>query len=70
MSLSSDGDMLAVGGPYDNSSVGATWIFLSDGSTYQQVGPKLVGNGTFVDQGKTRSICMRSHIAECTFIDA
>jgi hypothetical protein len=52
VSLSADGNTLAVGGPYDNSSVGATWIFIrtftpgnpSEGIWTQQ-GPKLVGTG-------------------------
>lgn len=45
VSLSSDGTFLAVGGPGDNNGLGATWIFVYDGSsTYQQLGEKLVGN--------------------------
>lgn len=43
VSLSTDGRILAVGGPYDNQSIGATWIFEFDGSSYQQRGNKLVG---------------------------
>ena len=73
MSLSSDGDILAVGGPYDNSGVGATWIFLSDGTTYKQLDLKLVGNDASGStyQGKTRPTCiMQSHIAGCILIDA
>lgn len=46
MSISSNGSVLAVGGPYDNGEVGATWIFLYNGSTYQQLGQKLVGTGS------------------------
>lgn len=41
VSLSSDGRILAVGGPLDNFRAGATWIFVYDGSTYQQFGRKL-----------------------------
>ena len=46
MSLSSDGHLLAVGGPWDNNGIGAVWIFVSDGSTgsYHQMGDKLVGS--------------------------
>lgn len=43
MSLSSDGQILAVGGIGDDFYVGATWIFAYDGSVYQQLGEKLVG---------------------------
>lgn len=46
VSLSFDGRVLAVGGPSDNASEGAAWIFKFDGSTYQQIGSKLVGVGS------------------------
>lgn len=46
MDLSSDGHILVVGGPYDNNGVGATWVFENNGSTYQQLGRKLVGLGS------------------------
>ena len=46
VSLSSDGLTLAVGGLGDDSGVGATWIFVFDGSAYQQLGVKLVGSGS------------------------
>ena len=55
MSLSSDGSILAVGGPLDNNNVGATWLFRYDGSGgYTQLGDKLVGTGYdgFAWQGK------------------
>jgi hypothetical protein len=45
VALSSDGDTLAVGGPINNTSIGATWIFTRSGGTWtQQAGP-LVGTG-------------------------
>lgn len=58
MSLSSDGRILAVGAPYDNDWIGATWIFKYDGLTYKQWGNKLfdiVGSADFLSrprQGK------------------
>ena len=69
MSLSSDGRVLAVGGPGDNDYVGATWIFVSyDDLTdqnsgniaYQQLGTKLVGSDYSGEsqQGKTRPTCI------------
>lgn len=54
VSLSGNGSMLAVGGPFDNSIVGATWVFQFDGFKYNQLGSKLVGTGYKNDssQGK------------------
>lgn len=45
VALSSDGNILAVGGSTDNTNVGATWIFTRSGTTWSQQGSKLVGNG-------------------------
>jgi hypothetical protein len=45
MSLSSDGNTLAVGGYQDNSNIGATWIFTRSGGIWTQQGNKLVGTG-------------------------
>jgi hypothetical protein len=46
VSLSSDRRTLAVGGYADGGNKGATWIFVSTGTTYQQLGMKLVGSGS------------------------
>lgn len=43
VSLSSDGTLLAIGGPGDNGSIGATWIFAYSNGTWAQVN-KLIGN--------------------------
>lgn len=59
MSLSFDGQVLAVGGPGDNNKLGATWIFECDGSRYKQLGIKLVGidpSGSLAFQGKEKII--------------
>jgi len=45
VSLSSDGDTLAVGGYNDNTGIGATWIFTRSGSTWSQQGSKILGTG-------------------------
>ncbi len=50
VSLSLDGHRLAVGGPFDSGGVGAMWIFLSNGMTYQPLGFKLVGSGGASDE--------------------
>jgi antibiotic biosynthesis monooxygenase (ABM) superfamily enzyme len=44
VSLSADGNTALVGGPFDNSGVGATWIYTRSGSTWTQQGSKLVGS--------------------------
>ena len=46
VALSADGNTLAIGGFYDNSFAGATWVFTrSSGTWTQQTAPKLVGTG-------------------------
>jgi len=45
VSLSADGNTLAAGGQNDNSSIGATWVFIRSGTTWTQQGTKLVGSG-------------------------
>jgi len=51
LSLNSNGDILALGGPYDNEdpgtlyAIGATWIFTRSGGVWSQQGSKLVGTG-------------------------
>lgn len=42
VSLSSLGDIIAIGGPGDKNGIGAAWIFVYAGSGYQQLGTKLV----------------------------
>jgi phospholipase/lecithinase/hemolysin len=58
VSLSSDGNTLAVGGYTDNSNIGATWIFTRSGSTWTQQGSKLVGTGSTgaANQGSSVSL--------------
>jgi hypothetical protein len=45
VALSADGNTAIVGGPDDNSSVGAAWVFTRTGSAWSQQGNKLVGTG-------------------------
>lgn len=45
VSLSSDGNTLAVGGPYDDSNVGAVWIFTRNGNIWSQQ-TKIVPTGS------------------------
>ena len=41
VALSADGNTALIGGPYDNGSVGAAWVFTRSGSTWTQQGSKL-----------------------------
>ena len=43
--LSADGTTAIVGGPGDNGSIGAAWVFTQSGGSWSQQGLKLVGNG-------------------------
>ncbi len=45
VSLTSDGDTLAIGGPGDDSGLGAAWVFTRSGSTWTQQGSKIVPTG-------------------------
>jgi hypothetical protein len=44
VAVSGDGNTVIVGGPEDNGSVGATWVFTRSGSVWSQQGTKLVGS--------------------------
>lgn len=45
VSLSTDGNTLAVGGPIDNTNNGATWVFTRTAGVWTQQGAKLIGTG-------------------------
>jgi Histone H3 K4-specific methyltransferase SET7 N-terminal len=45
VALSADGNTAVVGGPYDNRSTGAAWVFNRNGGVWTQQGSKLVGTG-------------------------
>jgi hypothetical protein len=45
VALSADGNTAIVGGPGDNSSIGAAWLFTRSGSAWSQQGAKLSGAG-------------------------
>jgi lipocalin len=53
VSLSDDGNTAIVGGPVDNGSTGAVWVFTRSGGVWTQQGDKLVGTGAvgFAFQG-------------------
>jgi hypothetical protein len=45
VALSADGNTALIGGPGDNNSKGAAWVFTRSGSTWTQQGGKLTGAG-------------------------
>jgi uncharacterized protein (TIGR03437 family) len=45
VALSADGNTAIVGGPRDNSDVGAAWVFTRSAGVWTQQGSKLVGSG-------------------------
>jgi hypothetical protein len=45
IAISADGNTSIVGGPFDNSSAGAAWVFTRSGGVWTQQGGKLVGTG-------------------------
>ncbi len=60
LSLSADGNTMAVGGSFDNSAAGAVWIFSRSGSTWSQVGSKLVGTGAIGASQQGYSVSLSS----------
>ena len=45
VALNANGNTAVIGGPGDNNSNGATWVFTRSGSTWTQQGSKLIGSG-------------------------
>jgi hypothetical protein len=45
VALSGDGNTALIGGPWDNDSAGAAWVFTRSGETWSQDGEKLTGSG-------------------------
>lgn len=72
VSLSLDGCILAVGGPYDNNWKGATWVFVYDRSTYQELDTNLTDtdvSGISLLRGKDKSsTCIMCYIDKVSLI--
>ncbi len=58
VSLTSDGNMLAIGGSGDNANRGATWIFTRTGGIWSQQGLKLIGSGFSGNSGQGFSVSL------------
>lgn len=58
VALSADGNNVLEGGPYDDSHVGAAWVFTRSGSSWTQQGNKLVGNGAVGNAWQGTSVAL------------
>jgi hypothetical protein len=59
VAISADGHTAIVGGNYDDSEIGAVWIYIRSGNNWVQQGTKLVGTGVVAprsDQGASVAI--------------
>jgi hypothetical protein len=58
VALSGDGNTALVGGPYDNSKVGALWAFTRSNGVWTQQGNKLVGTGAVGVSNQGQSVAL------------
>jgi hypothetical protein len=63
VSISADGNTIIVGGPQDNSTVGATWLFKRTDSIWTQFGNKFLGSSTTKYRGASTYISANGNIA-------
>jgi len=56
VSISADGNTAIVGGDYDNSNVGAAWVYTRSGGVWWQQGNKLIGTGAVGEGEQGRSV--------------
>ncbi|MCA6499188.1 MAG: IPT/TIG domain-containing protein, partial [Chitinophagaceae bacterium] len=56
VSISADGNTAIVGGDYDNSYVGAAWVYTRSGGVWWQQGNKLIGTGAVGEGEQGRSV--------------
>jgi hypothetical protein len=58
--ISGDGKTAIIGGRNDNGGAGAAWVFVWNGSSWVQQGPKLVGTGAVGPAGQGSSVSISS----------
>jgi hypothetical protein len=58
VALSADGNTAIVGGSRDGSFTGAVWVFVRDGTTWTQQGPKLTGTGAITPAAQGSSVAI------------
>jgi hypothetical protein len=60
VALSADGNTAIIGGPDDNSFIGAAWVFTRSNGVWTQQGSKLVGSGGSGQSGQGVSVALSS----------
>jgi hypothetical protein len=60
VAVSADGNTAVVGGPVDNGTAGAVWIFTRSGGVWTQQGSKLVGTGAVGTASQGYSVAISS----------
>lgn len=60
VSLSANGDTLAIGGPFDSSNIGAIWIFTRFNTIWTQFGSKIVAPDATGTAGQGYSVALSS----------
>ena len=58
VSISADGNTVIIGGSYDNTGLGAAWVWTRSGSTWTQQGSKLIGTGNVGAAGQGSSVAV------------
>jgi predicted outer membrane repeat protein len=58
VSLSADGNTAVIGGPSDDTSIGATWVFARSGNEWIQQGQKLIGPGAISPTQQGQSVAI------------
>jgi hypothetical protein len=58
VALSGDGNTAIVGGPTDNTNIGAAWVFTRSGGVWTQQGSKLLGNDVAGEAGQGTSVAL------------
>jgi hypothetical protein len=58
VALSANGDTAIVGGPFDNSTAGAAWVFVRSDGVWSQQGGKLVGTSAVGEAEQGDSVAL------------
>ncbi len=58
VAISADGNTASVGGPLDNSSQGAAWVYNRSGGAWTQQGTKLLGTGSIGGANQGNSVAL------------
>jgi hypothetical protein len=61
VALSAAGNIAVVGGPFDNSSAGAAWVFGRSGGVWTPRGNKLVGSGASANAQQAQSVALSAN---------